>query len=68
MKKIGKSKKAVVKRAKLGVVNVKMTEAWHDRLVKIARRHADGNLSAWLRHAGSRYTPKKGEKIKLEVV
>lgn len=28
-----------------------------------ADRHAEGNLSAWIRHAARMYTPKKGEKI-----
>lgn len=28
-----------------------------------ARRFAKGNLSAWLRHAGLRYSPKRGEVV-----
>ena len=29
-----------------------------------AKHYAQGNLSAWLRHAGLRYRPKRGEVIK----
>lgn len=28
-----------------------------------AKKYAEGNLSAWLRHAGLRYRPKRGEKV-----
>jgi len=52
--------------SKLGAVNVKMTSADRKRLTANARRYAKGNLSAWIRHSGQRYTPKAGEKIKLK--
>lgn len=35
----------------------------HEQIQKKADRHARGNLSAWLRHAGRMYTPKRGEKV-----
>lgn len=52
--------------SKLGVVNVKMSDGDRKRLQANAKRFAQGNLSAWLRHAGKVYTPKKGEKISLK--
>lgn len=54
--------------SKLRVVNVKMSEADRKSLIAHAKRFAEGNLSAWLRHAGRRYVPKKGEKISLKAV
>lgn len=62
------SKKAPSKNSKpkLIVVNVKMTRAERATLKAYAKRFADGNLSAWVRHAGHRYTPKKGEKIRFK--
>jgi hypothetical protein len=32
-------------------------------LKALARKYANGNFSAWLRHAGARYRPKVGELI-----
>lgn len=60
-----KSKKAK-NGSHLGVVNVKMSATDRKRLQANAKKHAKGNLSAWLRHAGKVYTPKKGEKISLK--
>jgi len=38
-----------------------------DRQVLLAKaaRYTDGNVSAFLRHAGRNYTPKPGERIEL---
>lgn len=47
------------------VVNIKMDAETHELLMKKAKRNADGNLSAWLRYAGSKYVPKPDEKVKL---
>lgn len=52
--------------SKLVVVNVKMSTADRSILKAYAKRWAAGNLSAWVRHTGRRYTPKKGEKISLK--
>lgn len=30
-----------------------------------AKKYADGNLSAWMRHAAIRYKPKRGEVVDL---
>lgn len=30
---------------------------------RLAKKHAGGNFSAWLRHAGLRYRPKRGEAV-----
>jgi hypothetical protein len=47
------------KKDELVVVNIKMTEEQRDKLILIACKYTRGNLSAWLRHAGLRYTPVK---------
>lgn len=52
--------------SKLDVVNVKMSSADRKRARQKAKKHAKGNLSAWVRHAILQYTPKKGEKISLK--
>lgn len=64
-------KKSIVARKKkaapktLDIVNVKMTPADRRRLIANAKKWAGGNVSAWLRHAGKVYIPKRGEKISL---
>lgn len=61
-----KNKKPVNKKKNIGlrIVNVKVKEGARKRLQANARKYAKGNLSAWLRHAGLRYVPKKGVVIK----
>ncbi len=59
-------KKSKAKKSKLVVVNVKMSRAERALLKSYAKRFAKGNLSAWVRHSGHRYTPKRGEKIRLK--
>lgn len=49
------------------VIHIKLSSADKKALGKIASQYAEGNVSAWLRHAGRKYTPKKGEKILLKV-
>lgn len=64
-----KTKKTTTKKSsgsKLSVVNVKISKKDRAALVANAKRFAKGNLSAWIRHAGRVYTPKKGEKIVLK--
>lgn len=53
------------KKSKLAfeTVTLKVTPAEAKRLRSKAKRFAEGNLSAWLRHAGVRYAAIKGEKI-----
>lgn len=63
--KPAKPRKKAPKKKGLGVVNVKMSSADRKLLVANAKRWAEGNLSAWVRHAGREYTPRKGEKISL---
>ena len=48
---------------KLKLRNVKLSPRDERLLQAKAKKHADGNLSAWLRHAGMRYTPKKSERV-----
>lgn len=66
MKNSKPAKKKRPSGSKLGVVNVKMSAADRKCLKAQAKRFAQGNLSAWLRHAGRKYTPKRGEKISLK--
>lgn len=72
MKKKTKKKSAPKKKAikasgsKLKIVNIKVGGKDRSSLTAKAKAHAKGNLSAWLRYAGLRYTPKKGEIINLD--
>jgi len=50
-------------KSKLKIKNFKAEDEAIEMLMKKARRYANGNLSAWIRHAGTKYVPKKGEKI-----
>lgn len=52
------------KKSKLSLINLKVTEAERRELSAFAKKYADGNLSAWLRHAGRKYRPKKTEVIR----
>jgi hypothetical protein len=45
------------------IVSLKLNPADAKRLRGKAKRFADSNLSAWLRHSSLRYVPRKGEKI-----
>lgn len=58
-------KKKAAKKPRMGVVNVKLTRATRKQLEERAKKFADGNLSAYLRYTGLRYTPVKGEKFKV---
>ncbi len=49
----------------LAMINVKTPPETRARLQAQADKYANGNLSAWLRHAGLQYTPKKGESVPL---
>jgi hypothetical protein len=49
--------------SQLKIVNMKVGSKDRAALNAMAKKHAKGNLSAWLRHAGLKYVPKKGEKI-----
>lgn len=50
-------------KSKLIPVHIKLTHAEHEALKKRADWWALGNLSAWLRYAGLKYVPEKGEII-----
>lgn len=64
-KKKSVSKKKAKARGTLDIVNVKMTSADRRLLIANAKKWAGGNVSAWLRYAGTVFTPKRGEKIPL---
>ena len=51
------------KNSRLKAISTKVPENILKQLRANADRFAEGNLSAWLRHAGLYHKPKKGEKI-----
>lgn len=61
----GRKKKSCDKKFSRSV-HVKLTLGAYSELSKKAKLCAKGNISAFLRHAGRQYTPKKGEKITLD--
>ena len=72
-KKVASTKKSAAKRkavkatgSKLKIVNIKVGGKDRSGLSAKAKAYAKGNLSAWLRYAGLRYVPKKGEVINLD--
>lgn len=59
-----KSKKKAVKTSKARhLVNFKIDNAEQKVLMQRAKKFAKGNLSAWLRYAGSKFVPPKNAKI-----
>lgn len=48
---------------KLKMIAIKMSRLEYAELKFAAELYAKGNLSAWLRHAGRHYQPKKSESI-----
>lgn len=44
-------------------VHIKLTQTEYDALIKRANWWCMGNVSAWLRYAGLKYLPKKGENV-----
>lgn len=58
-----KQKKKVVLIAKAILVPIRIPKVQLMKLKAQAKKHAQGNLSAWLRHAGLRYIPKRGEVV-----
>ncbi len=62
-KKTAKPKKKPTGRLK--IVNLRMNDKDRAMLLKRAKQFAKGNLSAWVRHAGLKYVPKKDELIQL---
>lgn len=58
-----KTKKKPRNQDRLIPINIKLTPKEHALLMKRANWWAMGNLSAWLRYAGLKYLPKKGENV-----
>lgn len=58
-KKVAAPKKALEVREKLQLVNLKVKGKDRKMLVALAKKFANGNLSAWLRYAGLHYKPAK---------
>ena len=48
----------------LELINLKVTRKERKALAALAFKYAGGNLSGWLRYAGSHYKPKKTEVIR----
>lgn len=59
-----KLKKPKKSKSKLKVSNFKADDKVIRALHAKAKKHAQGNFSAWMRHAGLKYVPKKGETIR----
>lgn len=49
-------------------VTLKVSQKIHRAILANAKMFAEGNISAWLRHTGSFYKMKKGEKVNLEAL
>lgn len=60
LKKMKTTKKA---KTKLKIMNIKVTSPKRIELRTRAKKYAKGNMSAWLRHAGTRYKPARAEII-----
>lgn len=42
-------------------LNVKVNREQMDQMVKLAKKYADGSLSAWVRYAACKHVPPKAE-------
>jgi hypothetical protein len=60
--KKAKAKPKISKR--LPLINFKAAGKDHKKIALLAKKHAGGNMSAWLRHAALNYRPKKNEIIR----
>jgi hypothetical protein len=47
----------------LTMVGIKVGDEDREAIVRKAKRHAEGNVSAWIRHSAKAYIPKKNERI-----
>lgn len=56
-------KQKTKKQPRVAVINIKINDNLRKKLQSFADRYAEGNLSAWLRHAGMNYAPSKGERV-----
>lgn len=45
------------------IISIKMERELYRKLRQKAERNAGGNLSAWIRYAGLKYSVKKGEHV-----
>lgn len=61
-----RAKPAKESKSTLEPVNIKMSPETRKRIKACAAKYADGNESAWLRHAALHYKPKQGEKVSLK--
>ncbi len=57
-------KKLAVKKPAKSLLNLKVSGKDRKVLTFMAKKHAGGNLSAWLRYAGSKYVPPKNVVIR----
>ena len=65
LKKKSKSKKKPANKSKaLPLLNLKVSGKDRKVLNAKAKKHAGGNLSAWLRYAGSNYVPPRNVVIR----
>lgn len=52
-------KKAVVKKEKAKLINLKVNKHDLGAILRLAKKYAGGNVSLWLRHAGMHHKPSK---------
>ena len=62
-KAVKKAKLKAKKPKRLPLINLKISSRDRKLVLANAKKYAGGNYSAWLRHAGIHYRPKKGEKV-----
>lgn len=48
------------------VISMKLEESDFKEIAKLAKKFAKGNISAWIRHAATRYSPKAKEAVEAK--
>lgn len=63
-KKVNKKKTTKKASEELSLINLKVSGKDRRKMQRLAQKFAGGNLSAWLRHAGSNYEPPENVVIR----
>lgn len=45
------------------IINFRITKEEEQKLLKLAHKYTEGNLSAWIRYAGLHHVPKKKKQV-----
>lgn len=51
---------------RMKVISMKLEESDFKEIAKLAKKFAKGNISAWIRHAATRYSPKAKEAVEAK--